>query len=306
MKRPRAMSLAGRVWVVVFLALTPESEAVLQAEAREVLVVSGSRAPAYEEAVSGLRTEMERTGAAVVVLEVDTPGGRERLPAMLARKPAAVVAVGTVAAAAVALVEHKVPSIVTMVLSPAPGSKAVATITLEVAWEDVLNRLTTIYPGRTRIALIRGPALSEAKAREIESKGHKHGFRIQVIDCPGPKELVEAFGPLRGRFDFVWFLPDSALYQGPTVSALVLAGIRHRLPIIGFSEGLVKAGALIGFYPDYRDIGAQAGASAVRILDGRPPQPVQHPRTVKATVNERVTRVFGLESATGSGVLTVQ
>ena len=272
-------------------------------EDTEVLVVSSSRPPAYRAAVEGLESALNGTGVRLVEVAVDQPAGVE-LPGQLARRPALVVAVGSAAVEAVSSIEHDRPVVATMVLAPAAATpeagKVAATITLDVPPATVLERLKGMYPERKRIAVVRGPALTAASVAEIQAQARKHGYEVQVLEVAGPKDLLEAVGPLRERFDFVWCLPDNTLYHGPVVPALILAAIRQGLPLIGFSEGMVRAGALVGFYPDYWDVGVQTGETVLRRLEGRPVAARQRPRTVKTAVNERVSRVLGARFAPGN------
>jgi putative ABC transport system substrate-binding protein len=266
--------------------------------ANVLLITSSSRIPAYQEALEGLRDTLARAGVTVTEVTVDHEAGNKRLAALLLQRPAAVVTLGSAAAAAAASIDHGAPVAATMVLAPPKGASESrnikATIAVDVSPGDVLERLKQLYPDRRRVALIRGPALSSARAAAIAEQGLKQGYNIQVVDCSGPKELLGTFGSLRERFDFVWLLPDSNLYHSATVSALVMASIRYRLPLIGFSEGLVQAGALAGFWADYRDIGAQTGEAVLRIMKGRAEAPVAYPRKINAAINERVSRALGL------------
>jgi putative ABC transport system substrate-binding protein len=295
-------SLTTASWAVVLgLVMSGNAAAADAQQPSQVLVVRSSRLPAFDEALEGLRGILTSPEFAITVLDLDQAAGSGNLPALLARRPAVVVAAGSASVEAVTAAEHSSPIVATMVLAPAPGTssrkKAVATITLDVPPAEVLRRLKQLYPNRNRIALIRGPALAAAGAARLEAIARSQGYRVQIFVCPGPKDLLDALGSLGGGFDFVWMLPDSRLYQGPTVSAAILAAIRYRVPLIGFSEGLVRAGALVGFYPDYRDIGRQTGEAVIRQIQGLPPVPVEDPRNVRAAVNERVMRVLGVEHA---------
>lgn len=291
-------------WAVLLcLVMSANAAAADAPQAMQVLVVSSSQLPAYGEALEGLRSILLGPEFAITVLDLGQAADNDNLSVLLARKPAVVVAAGSASVEAVTAAGHGPPVVATMVLAPVPaasnGNRAVATITLEVPPAAVLTRLAQLYPNRNRIAVIRGPTLPAAGAAKLEGFARGQGYQVRIFDCPGPKELLDTLGSLRDRFDFVWCLPDSALYQGPTVSAVILASIRYRVPLIGFSEGLVRAGALVGFYPDYRDIGRQTGEAVVREIRGLPPVPVEHPRKVKASVNERVMRVLGVQYAPG-------
>lgn len=264
----------------------------------QVLVVGSSRAPAYQEAIEGIGSALSDAGVAFRVLTLDASGNPDQVGALLGARPVAVVAVGSPALEVIRASQPDLPVLATMVLGAVGAGRQprepVVTLTLEVPAGVVLARLRTLYPKRNRIAVVRGPALASSTVAEIRSEARKHGFAIEVIDAPGPKDLLDRLATLRDRADFLWCFPDSALYQGPLVPALVLAAIRNRLPLIGFSEGMVRAGALVGFYPDYHDVGLQTGEALVRRLAGTALASYQHPRKVNWAVNERVTRVLGL------------
>lgn len=95
--------------------------------------------------------------------------------------------------------------------------------------------------------------------------------------------------------DFVLCLPDSTLYNSTTAKPLILASLNNRVPIVGFSANFVRAGAAIGVYPDFRDVGVQTGEIAQRGLAGQAIAADEGPRKVTVAVNQRVVRLLGLE-----------
>jgi ABC-type uncharacterized transport system substrate-binding protein len=121
------------------------------------------------------------------------------------------------------------------------------------------------------------------------------GFSVQITDCRNPEELLQALRSLKGRVDFVLCLPDTVLYNGTTVKPIILASLESHLLIVGFSQSFVRAGAAIGVYPDFRDIGIQTGAIAQRQLAGQPVAAEEGPRKLVVAVNQRVIRLLGIE-----------
>jgi putative ABC transport system substrate-binding protein len=277
----------------------------------KALVVGSSSAPAYAEAMEGARSALAGASATIKTASLDRPGGEDSLRALLAEKPDVVIAVGSAAMDLVSASKSGAAVVSTMVLESEPRSRQAdaggSTVTLDLPPAAMLARLKQLFPERKRVAVIRGPALTTTAAVEIQSQARRLGYEIRIVESPGPKELLDAIGGLRGSVDFIWCLPDRSLYQGPTVAALALAALRNRVPLIGFSEGLVRAGALVGFYPDYRDVGAQAGESALRLLtSGHAAR--EYPRKVRTAVNDRVARVLGVErrSAAADDVVVVK
>jgi ABC-type uncharacterized transport system substrate-binding protein len=107
--------------------------------------------------------------------------------------------------------------------------------------------------------------------------------------------MLEAIPALREKADVIWCLPDRSLFQPASVSALILASIRNHLPLVGFSEGFVKAGALLGFYADYRAVGLQAAETVLRFREGRAVRRREAPQLIKTAINLRVQRVLGID-----------
>ena len=61
------------------------------------------------------------------------------------------------------------------------------------------------------------------------------------------------------------------------------------------SPWFVRAGAAVGVYPDFRDIGAQTAQLAERQLSGQAVTAEEGPRKVVVAVNQRVIRLLGVE-----------
>ncbi|PYT20684.1 MAG: hypothetical protein DMG58_33540, partial [Acidobacteria bacterium] len=143
----------------------------------------------------------------------------------------------------------------------------------------------------------RNPALGGLNSAPLPTRSQLQGFTVRVVECSGADQLLAALDSLKGQVDFVWCLPDGTLYNSATIKPLILASIEHRLPLIGFSENSTRAGAAVGIYPDFRDIGQQTGEVARQVLDGQPLHAPQGPRRLRVAVNQSVLRLLGLRYA---------
>jgi ABC-type uncharacterized transport system substrate-binding protein len=92
------------------------------------------------------------------------------------------------------------------------------------------------------------------------------------------------------------------LYNSATVKPLVLASLEQRLPIVGFSESFVRAGALIGICPDFHELGRETGELILRLLDGKGPLLDEDKRKVTVAVNLRISRLIGVEPVNVKGI----
>jgi putative ABC transport system substrate-binding protein len=276
-----------------------------------VAVLSSSGIPAYRSAVEGLQSAFKDRGdEALAVFELTSEDDIATIERLRATKPQIVVSVGSRATAVAAATG--IPYLSTMLLGEetpqGQGSKnRLASVTLDISPQSVFTRIRQLFPAWRRIGVIRGRSQPEPPAEEIRAAAAALGLSVELMQCSGPKEVLEALRSLRGRADVVWCLPNRALYQPAMVHALILDSIRYRLPLIGFSEAFVSAGGLVGFLPDYRDIGRQTAELVRRYQGGQAQQGEERPRTIRTMVNERVVRALGIElNAAAKGVQLVK
>lgn len=288
------------------LATAPLASA---AEAR-ILVVTSSAVPAYREALQGFTEAMREGPGQLFTVDLSDKDQQRKLPALIADlKPRVVIAIGSQAAELLATTPAAV--IATMVLDTerqAGGGTPLAIVSLELPLAAILVEVRHVVPRATRVGILRDPSRGGPSRAELGAQARRQGFTVEFADSAGPQRLLDSFVSLGNRVDLVWCPPDSSLFNPTTVQPLVMASLGHRLPIIGFSESFVRAGAVVGVYPDFQDIGAQTAVLAQRYLASQPTALRETPRTVKVAVNLHMMRLFGLsyaQSAAADGRIVV-
>jgi putative ABC transport system substrate-binding protein len=269
---------------------------------RSIIVVASSTVEAHRSAIEGIQAALGKSSSQVRIVELaearsglaagvrlETPGIR------------VIIAVGSEALQIVEGEQPTIPVICTMILRNTPDlsllASPAATISLDVSIPSLLARLKVLFPEKTRLGIIRNPALGGLNSAPLPTRAQLQGFTVRVVECSGAEQLLAALDSLQGQVDFVWGLPDGTLYNSATIKPLILASIEHRLPLIGFSENFTRAGAAVGIYPDFRDIGLQTGEVARQVLDGQPLHALEGPRRLKVAVNQSVLRLLGLRYA---------
>lgn len=272
----------GIVPCILWLPLLAAADSV------PVLVLTSARTPAYEEAIAGMEEVLGRT-----VSVRESWSGEP--------KPRILVTVGTSALQRVREIGFDGVVVATMVMGnsrqqTARPAYATAWVDLEIPVTTVLERLRRWFPTKRRLGWIHNPARGDS-VTEMRQAARQLGFALEVAECRGPNELLQAFVALEGKADWVWCSPDATLYNRTTIEPLVLLSLRHRRPLIGFSENFVRAGAVAGCYPDFRDIGRQTGEVLLRLLRGEAVHGVQPPRKMVCALNLKVLRLLGWELA---------
>ena len=129
--------------------------------------------------------------------------------------------------------------------------------------------------------------ISLVSAIHAYNKGDDYGIggvRVSKV-AAGREAVATALRGIRGT---------SAAFA--TAYGVLLTSYRAKIPVVGFSEGLVKAGALLALYSSGRQQGKQGAEIANRILagDGGLPAP-QYPTYFTVRVNSSVARSLGIQ-----------
>lgn len=266
----------------------------LFSQSDRVTVVYTSEAEPYTEAVDGLRGSVGKITLATVDLR--SPNAEAELRSSLDNNRL-VITVGKEALERVSARSLAVPLVAIMIMRSEQERirKISAAVHLDIPVSDVLAELKTMFPRKTRVAMVRNPLQPGQVDTSVVARGRQQGFAVRVIDSSNPEQLLRAVRSLNGQVDFIVCQPDSNLYNSATVKPLILASLESHLLIVGFSASFVRAGAAVGVYPDFRDIGAQAGEIAQRQLAGQSIADMQGPRRLTVAVNQRVIRLLGLE-----------
>ena len=264
-----------------------------------VLVAYESGVEAYAEALEGLKEVLGPGG--VQVLDLRTAGNEPELPRLLAaRNVRIVVAMGSQALAAVRSHNAAVAVIATMVFRSNDLAGIIGHVDVEVPLSSLLAEIRALLPQHRRVGIIRSRGPRGQTLEAIEGAARREGFIAVVVDCDGPANLLRLVGELKGTVDFLLCFPDADLYNSVTIKPLILATLQQRLPVVGFSPAFVRAGAVVGIYADYRDVGRQTAEMVLRAARGEEQGGEEAPRKLHAAVNQRVARLLGIEIRTDS------
>lgn len=279
------------------------------AQPGHLTVVYTSEARPYTEALEGLRANLG--DMPLVTVDLQSPTSAAQLASSLQRDSSRlIITIGGEALDAVNARKVDVPLVATMIMrsEQARGSHLSATVHLDIPLADILAELKAVFPRKTRVAIIRNPAVTGQVDNAALARARLLGFAVQVADCHNPEELLRALRTLKGQVDFVLFLPDSTLYNSTTVKPIILASLESHLLVVGFSQSFVRAGAALGVYPDFHDVGAQTGTLAQKQLAGQAIASEEGPRKLVVAINQRVIRLLGIdyEPRKGSEVVTLR
>jgi ABC-type uncharacterized transport system substrate-binding protein len=157
-----------------------------------------------------------------------------------------------------------------------------------------MDLLRLALPEKKRVGVILGPASQDLES-ELGNQAREHTLELTVARITERSGLYGALQNVLPASDLLLMLPDPLVANADTVYGLLLTTYRAQLPVVGFSEGLLNAGALLSLYSTAHQQGRQ-GAEIAREVLARPgalPEP-QYPKYFTVRVNVSVARSLGL------------
>jgi putative ABC transport system substrate-binding protein len=272
----------------------------------EAAVAFRSGSEAYDQAVAGVRETLASPGCRIQYVDAADPAEEKSLPALAAaQKLTIAVGVGTWEKLSLNGAGRIVAALVLRQDLKTAASRPAGAVYADVPLLTILEKLHDLFPEKLRAALIRRPSWPAIDGATL-ARARQMGYELRIVECRGPEKLLSSFSTLKGKADVLIAEPDTELYNSATVKPLVLASLEARLPIVGFSPGFVRAGALVGVYPDFRELGRQTGELAAGLLSGKTQYAEQEVRKVVVAVNPRMVRLLGMEPARQEGTVVLK
>jgi len=295
--------LRHRLLHVLLLLLVALGTVSAAAADRNVLVLLSKEQPEYREVAESLRRTLAESGPSVRVRVAIPPEGLR--PSELAGTDM-IVTVGAQAARLAAARRGAVPMLHTLL--PRQSYLELArdgtherprrhtAIYLDQPLRRQLNLIGFALPERTRVAVMLGPATTPLED-ELATAARDRDLDLRIQRLTNAEELVPLLREALEDSDVLLALPDPMVFNRDTVHHLLIAAYHRRVPVVGFSRGVVEAGALLAVYSTPAQTGRQAAEIVRQALraPARPLPPPQYTKYFAVAVNRRVAASLGLE-----------
>jgi ABC-type uncharacterized transport system substrate-binding protein len=240
-------------------------------------------------------------------------GKLDRLPALAAELVGLnlnliVAAGGNAAASASKQATQTIPIVVTNFLDPV-GSGFIASLArpggnltgLSGVGEDVagkrLELIKETFPKISSIAVLLDPndASKIAELKLIQPTAKILGVKLQVLEVRSSSEFAEAFKAATKERAGALLILQSAVTSSRRRLIVGLA-TKNRLPTMWAESGLMDAGGLMSYGPNYADLFRRAATYVDKILKGAKPGdiPVEQPTKFEFVINLKAAKQIGL------------
>lgn len=158
-----------------------------------------------------------------------------------------------------------------------------------------------------RILAILGPN-SSSHHENLTTSARKLGIPVQISSLKDDKELDLSFHNLLSDTDALLAIADPSIYNQHNIQFIFLSTYRRSIPVIGFSEGFVKAGALAAVYTTPDQIGRQMSEILSDWIQKHPESILpdsRYPDDFSISTNHRVARSLGISLPSENSILEI-
>lgn len=155
--------------------------------------------------------------------------------------------------------------------------------------------LDLALPEKRRIGVLLGPESARHEGA-LQDLARSHGITLQVMHVTTPSQVGPAIRMLSEQIDALLAVPDPLVFNRDTLYGILLTSYNAGVPVVGYSEALVTAGAMLGIYTSVADMGRQLALySADYIIRPEALPPAGPSRYFEIAINHNVARSLGFQ-----------
>ncbi|MFA9440040.1 ABC transporter substrate-binding protein [Uliginosibacterium sp. sgz301328] len=274
------------------------------AAAATVLVLLSEPSPIYQEFANAVSSELRRDASGIEVIQMHSDQvGAKPLP-----EAQFVIGAGNRAAQILVNRDIKAPTLLALLPRSAydriaagkRDDKRVSALFIDQPPARYIDLVRVALPDAERIGMLAGPDSRDTVARLMQVARDRK-LRPMQENIASDSDIFPALQRMFGEGGVLMAVPDTAVFNSQTIPNLLLSAYRFRVPVVGFSQAYVKAGALIALYSTPEQIGTQSAEIARNVLAGGSVPAPQYPRLFNVGINTHVARSLGyqLDSETG-------
>jgi ABC-type uncharacterized transport system substrate-binding protein len=159
-----------------------------------------------------------------------------------------------------------------------------------------LELLREVVPRLRRLAILAniGSTGAVQEMNEVEATIRTLGLEATKLQIRSAEDIVPGFNEIMGRTDALYVVLDPLINTNRIhINSLALGA---RLPTIHTHEGLVEAGGLMSYGPNFVEMHRRAAELVDKILRGATPGdiPVEQPTKFELAINLKTAKALGL------------
>jgi len=157
-----------------------------------------------------------------------------------------------------------------------------------------LGLVEAAFPAARRVGLVVSAENADT-VKTLQQEAARRRVDLNVEMVASPEEVAPALRGVLPESDVLLLVPDALAMHAGNAQNVLLTTYRYRVPAIGFSAGLSRAGAVVSVFSSPAQIGRQGALMASRWKpeSGELP-PAQHADDFSVVFNTYVARSLGV------------
>lgn len=283
----RLIGILAALWLMPWLA---------RAEPPITLLLSDS-GPAYQEVASAFQgpAGLRKFVRTLVIGDVSPDELRK-----LSVSPGLIVPVGLKATQTLARQHAGTASVLALLVPKASfsaidwplglGTRKVSAVYLDQPVSRLLAAVVASIPSVKRVGVVLS-AENDWLVPQLRSEAARRQLALTIGKADSVDEVAAALRQTLPESDVLLLMPDAVVVNAGSIQNVLLTTYRYRVPVVGFSQGLARAGAVVGVYTGLGDMGT-LGADLARQWNsstGEIPAP-RYPQQYDVAINSQVAR----------------
>ncbi|MBI3223310.1 MAG: hypothetical protein HYZ46_09695 [Nitrosomonadales bacterium] len=173
-------------------------------------------------------------------------------------------------------------------------AKEISAIYLDQPWNRQLDFLRAALPEQRRIGLLYSPDMNIGIAGLQQKIADRGGVLIaQPVRSAGV--LFPSLEDILANSDILLAIPDSRIYSSSNIRNILLTSYRRGVPLVGFSQAYVNAGALAAIFTTPEQLAEQTSATVISFAKLKQLPEPQYPAIFTIALNLQVARSLGID-----------
>lgn len=178
-------------------------------------------------------------------------------------------------------------------LAMRPRNKQTSAIFLDQPWDRQVDLLRAALPERSKIGVLYS-ADTRLDISTLRVELVDYGYTLNTKVLQNTESLFVDLEAVLAASEVLLAVPDSAIYSSSNIRNILLSSYRRGIPLVGFSQAYVRAGALCAIFSTPEQLAEQARAATVSFAQTRKLPDAQYPALYDIAVNHEVARTLGL------------
>ncbi|MCK5243568.1 hypothetical protein KAR34_14055 [bacterium] len=268
---------------------------------KTIAVILSRSIPPFEAALEGFQENTLRK-VRKFNMQGDAEQGRRIIQSLSVQNIDLLVTIGSEATRKAAEYENSIPAVYTMVMAKTEFTeRRAAGVLMQVELREQIKNTKKLlaYSDLSHaetIGVIYNPYYSSSEIKQGREIVQDLGMRLIPIAVTNNNEITDALNKLtKDKIGILWSVLDKTVGNQAVIKLLIQHSHTEKIPFVALSRHHVKAGVLMAFSADYKDVGAQTAELAEKMLRSRETQPLEYPRHIILYVNPKIMEILKIK-----------